>query len=164
MLTISALETPLQRQRSTRAGLDCEARPGESPNSGIQFEARPLFAALEHGSMGVESALARVVLQDHCEPPKDFARRVVRALRGLGQPQTPAFATVLLAFAPGVRADQLEARCSLCTALLRHFADSELELVLVCNRGASRDEQAHARALAQSLRDGRHARCVVHSL
>ena len=131
-----------------------------------RFEGTLVFAAIERGSTWAHplgSAFANAVLQRHRETPRQFARRVARVLSQIEHPSAPACPLVVLAIAHGTPAERLEARCSISTAFLRHFADATMALVLACNRNASRDERAHALALAQGLREGQRAGSVVVS-
>jgi hypothetical protein len=163
MYTANERPVFIQIQRPTFVGRDCNSRPGSRSKHGSQFEGTLVFAALERGSTWATPtgpAHAHVVHQDSSESPKDFARRVVRALTDGGHLRALARLTLVLALAHGTRIDQLEARCSIGTALLRHFSDVQFELVLVCNRDASGDDQAQARALAEGLCEGQRSRSV----
>lgn len=128
-----------------------------------EFEEVVVFAALERGSNWVKpigQTHAHVIHQDAGEPSKEFARRAIRALTNDSRARVLTRLTLILGLACGTRTDQLEARCAIGTALLRCFSDAQFELVLVCNRDASGDEQAQALALAEGLSEGKHARRV----
>jgi len=101
------------------------------------------------------------VRQAASEPPADFARRVGSELACLCGRRIPAHGLVVLSLAPGLSSKQIEARCAISTALLRCFAQSDVVVVLACNLGASRDERAHALALAEGLCEGRTGRSVL---
>jgi hypothetical protein len=67
----------------------------------------------------------------------------------------------VLSLAAGRSNKPLEARCAICTALLRCFAQSDVIAVLASELRASRDERAHTLALAEGLYEGRVGRSVL---
>jgi hypothetical protein len=163
MHTISELPLSIRIQRSTLISRSDSPRRGSRPKHTTQLEETLFFAALEHGTTWTTAACpahAHFVHQDAGETPKEFARRVVRVLANGVPPRASAALTLVFALACGTRLDQLEARCSIATALLRHCLDAEFELVLLCNRDSSSDERAHALALAEGLCEGQRARSV----
>jgi hypothetical protein len=129
------------------------------PKTGI------IFAALEHGSTWASNRTGlldgRVVTQTSREPAAEFARRVGYELVRLRDHGIPDRGSAVLSLAAGLNSKQIEARCAICTALLRCFAQSDVVVVLACEPRASRDERAHALALAEGLCEGRVGRRVL---
>jgi len=136
--------------------------PSSAPN---RTQLGVIFAAVEHGSLWATDLSVildgRVVVQTADEPASDFARRVGRALTRLREHPSQARGIAVLSLAPGLTTKQIEARCAITTALLRRFQHSEAVVVLACNQSASRDERAHALALAEGLCEGRLGRSVL---
>jgi hypothetical protein len=136
-----------------------------SPSASAWPKSRIIFAAVEHTSTGAtnrDGTLREyVVAQAASEPAADFARRVGFELVRLRDRGIPDRGVAVLSLAAGLSSKQIEARCAICTALLRCFAQSEVVVVLVCDVRASRDERAHALALAEGLCEGRVGRRVL---
>jgi hypothetical protein len=147
------------------------ARPKRAPTALASAQTRAgssiIFAALEHGSTWATDPNSKVdghvVLQAATERGNDFARRVGRELvRARMCPRPiPEHGIAVLSLASGVSSGQVEARCTICTAFLRCFVQTSVVVVLACDRRASRDERAHALALAEGLCEGRAGRGVV---
>jgi hypothetical protein len=162
MHALNELPLSIRIQRSALVSRNDDPRRGARLKHATQLEETLFFAAVERGSTWANAAgppQPHVVHQDSAETPREFARRVVRVLANGGPPRASTL-TLVFAFACGTRLDQLEARCSIATALIRHCLDAQLELVLLCNRDASSDERAHALALAEGLSEGQRARSV----
>jgi hypothetical protein len=134
-----------------------------SPSAVAWPKSRVIFAAAEHASTGATNPNGmlrdHVVAQAASNPAADFARRVGYArLRDRG---IPDHGVAVLSLAAGLSSTQIEARCAIRTALLRGFAQSEVVVVLACELRTTRDERAHALALAEGLREGRVGRRVL---
>ena len=133
-----------------------------SPSAAAWPKSRVIFAAVEHTATGATnrngSLREYVVAQAASEPAPDFARRVGFELVRLRDRDIPDRGVAVLSLAAGLSSKQIEARCAICTTLLECFAQSEVVVLLVCDARASRDERAHALALAEGLCEGRVGR------
>src|SRR5450432_2843659 len=102
MHIISELPLSIRIQRATLGSRNDNPRRGSRSQRATRFEETLAFAALEHGSTWTNAACpahAHVVHQDASEPPKAFARRVVRVLANGGPPRSSARLTLVLALA-----------------------------------------------------------------
>jgi hypothetical protein len=128
-------------------------------------KSRIIFAAVEYGSSWANDRGGMlggyVVTQTAGESAGNFARRVGYQLARLRDRRIPARGIALLSLASGLSSKQIEARCAISTAILRCFAQSDVVVVLACDLCASRDERAHALALAEGLCEGRSGRSVL---